>query len=264
VNPTSPPGADPPRKKATDRGIVHADQGRRAFVLTRHPALSLEPWVEHLWEVQWELPPGQGFTQKVLSFPNLHLVWETEGGAPSRAWVYGVPRRPYERTLRDGGRALGVRFRPGGWSAFAEGAAAGWTGRTVPAAELWAGADGAGTSPESVRVFLESLARPVTPEASEADQLVALVRDSPGLRRVEELAQAAGLSVRSLQRLFHRMVGVSPKWVIRRFRLQEAALVLEQDPKADLGLLAHRLGYFDQAHFARDFKSVLGVPPGRY
>lgn len=261
---TSPLGPVSSWKNTTDRGIVHAEAARKAFELTVHPAQELEPWVEHLWELRWSLPPGQAHTQRVLSFPNMHLVWEREGDEPVKVVFYGVPRGPYQRTLTGHGRVIGVRFRPGGWAGFVPGLATDWTGREVRAREFWPEIDGVPAEAGTIRSALGARALLPDPEAVEADRLVSLIRDTPGLLRVEDVAAAGGRTVRSLQRLFARWVGVSPKWVIGRFRLQEAASLLEAQPGTDLGALAHRLGYYDQAHFVKDFKAVLGVPPGRY
>jgi AraC-like DNA-binding protein len=65
---------------------------------------------------------------------------------------------------------------------------------------------------------------------------------------------------RGLQRLFREYVGVSPKWVIQRYRLFEAAERLSAG-EVDDAQLARELGYFDQAHFIRDFKAVVGRSP---
>ncbi len=70
--------------------------------------------------------------------------------------------------------------------------------------------------------------------------------------------------MRALQRLFSRYVGVSPKWVIRRFRLQEAAEQLTRGNIVDWSRLALDLGYFDQAHFINDFRSLIGMSPTEY
>jgi AraC-like DNA-binding protein len=56
-------------------------------------------------------------------------------------------------------------------------------------------------------------------------------------------------------------VGVSPKWVIRRYRLQEAAEQLKGRRPPTLAALAASLGYADQPHFARDFKLTVGQTP---
>jgi AraC-like DNA-binding protein len=72
------------------------------------------------------------------------------------------------------------------------------------------------------------------------------------------------MSVRSLQQLFSEYVGVSPKWVIRRFRLHEAADRLANGEALDLAALALSLGYFDQSHFSSDFRKLVGQSPARY
>ncbi|WP_339329315.1 helix-turn-helix domain-containing protein [Cohnella caldifontis] len=64
--------------------------------------------------------------------------------------------------------------------------------------------------------------------------------------------------------MFSRYVGVSPKWVIRRFRLQEAAELIDKDGASDWAALSAKLGYYDQAHFIKDFKAVTGRSPEAY
>jgi AraC-like DNA-binding protein len=72
------------------------------------------------------------------------------------------------------------------------------------------------------------------------------------------------LTTRTLQRLFATYVGVSPKWVIQRYRLHEAAEQLAADPSINQASLAAELGYSDQAHFVRDFKRIVGMTPAAY
>ncbi len=64
--------------------------------------------------------------------------------------------------------------------------------------------------------------------------------------------------------MFNRYVGVSPKWVIRRYRLHEAADRLANGEAVDWPNIALDLGYFDQAHFVKDFKAIVGTPPAKY
>jgi AraC-like DNA-binding protein len=81
---------------------------------------------------------------------------------------------------------------------------------------------------------------------------------------VDAVAAAAGLSVRTLQRLFAEHVGVSPKTVIRRYRIYEAAERARAGERVDWATLAPELGYSDQAHLVRDFTAAFGMPPERY
>jgi AraC-like DNA-binding protein len=72
------------------------------------------------------------------------------------------------------------------------------------------------------------------------------------------------MNERSLQRLTARRIGLSPKWLVQRRRLHEAAELLRAGDPPDLAQLALQLGYVDQAHFGRDFRTVTGLTPGRF
>nr|WP_239523257.1 helix-turn-helix transcriptional regulator [Geodermatophilus normandii] len=84
------------------------------------------------------------------------------------------------------------------------------------------------------------------------------------LVRVDQVAALAGTSTRSLQRLFAGYVGVNPKAVLARYRLQDAAAAIDGGEVTDLAGLAASLGWFDQSHFSREFRSVVGVTPSAY
>ena len=64
--------------------------------------------------------------------------------------------------------------------------------------------------------------------------------------------------------IFSRYVGVGPKWVIRRYRLHEAAARVAEGGRVDWPALALDLGYVDQAHFIKDFKAIVGRAPAAY
>ena len=87
--------------------------------------------------------------------------------------------------------------------------------------------------------------------------------EDPSITRVEHLCAHAGYSKRTLQRLFREYVGVTPKWVLDRIRLHEAAERMA-DGDADWASMALDLGYFDQAHFIKAFKAVVGRSPAVY
>ena len=94
--------------------------------------------------------------------------------------------------------------------------------------------------------------------------LVERMRHDDRLHRVDQVMALAPWSARTTQRLFRRYVGVPVKWVLCRYRLQQAALEIESRPGVDFADLAVRLGWYDQAHFINDFRSMLGVTPGEY
>jgi AraC-like DNA-binding protein len=77
---------------------------------------------------------------------------------------------------------------------------------------------------------------------------------------VEQIVALSGMNQWALQRFFREYVGVGPKWVLQRYRLLEAAERLPAG-ETDRARAAHELGYFDQAHFIRDFKAIVGRSP---
>lgn len=122
------------------------------------------------------------------------------------------------------------------------------------------------TAQEEARDAVENALRPRLPVDAEGElvnAIVELVETSPDLLRVDDLCERFDLAERTLQRLLHKRIGLSPKWLIRRRRLQEGADRL-RDSDADLSTVAAELGYADQAHFTRDFRMATGLTPGQF
>ncbi|MNC46377.1 transcriptional activator FtrA [compost metagenome] len=94
--------------------------------------------------------------------------------------------------------------------------------------------------------------------------IVDMIKNNPHITRVNRLANEITTNPRTLQRLFHRYIGLGPKWVIQRYRLHEAAEQMDQGVHLDWVNLAQELGYFDQAHFIKDFKAIVGKSPVGY
>jgi AraC-like DNA-binding protein len=246
------------------RGILDPDAARRHFRLTRQPpSADLAAWVERHWIVEWDL--REPFTQELISHPCVNLVFEERV-----ALIHGVVTGRGAKTISGRGKAVGVKFRPGGFHPFLPVPAHTLTDTALTLEEAF------GASPHAellaaredraqiavVERFLRGLRPGPDPQAAEVARLFGRILADPSLTRVEQLAAAAGRSPRSLQRLFREYVGVTPKWVLQRLRLHEAAeRMLEGGDWAGLAL---ELGYFDQAHFIHDFKAVTGRSPGEY
>jgi AraC-like DNA-binding protein len=99
---------------------------------------------------------------------------------------------------------------------------------------------------------------------TEINRIVDYIIAHPEVTRVDDIMNCLNLNKRTLQRLFHQYVGVSPKWVIQRYRLHEVAERLADDKAVDCTEMALDLGYFDQAHFIKDFKAIVGWTPAEY
>ena len=94
-----------------------------------------------------------------------------------------------------------------------------------------------------------------TEAANTLNQAGRVILASGGRVRVEDLAYRVGWSRRKLERQFARHVGLSPKALCRVARLQELVTRLGTQPLAHLAL---DLGFADQAHLSRDFRSLAG------
>jgi AraC-like DNA-binding protein len=253
------------------RGVLHLRSGRRRFEVTRsRPSPALAELVEHYWTVSWDLRGHEPHTQHTLPHPSVHLVAERD-----RSGVMGVSTGRFTRQLEGQGRAFGIRFRPAGFHPFLGAPVAALTDRRVAVAEVFGpagdrlvaellAAAGQARLVTAAEAFL--LARPPGPDANVArvNRVVDQIMADRDIARVADVTDRTGIGTRRLQRLFATYVGVPPKWVIRRARLHEAVERLDRGDDLDLAFLARELGYFDQAHFARDFRAAVGRPPTAY
>ena len=262
--------------ESDSRGILHPGRFSQAVRLTRFPpTAALAGLIDRFWVVEWDLPVGEPHRQEVLAHPcaNLSMGWR-EG-----TWLAGVTTRVVERELSGSGWNVAAMTTPGGLGAFLAGPAAALTDRYVPLTDhLDAPADlrprcfepngEARPVPERVAILGKALEQAVVTErvaaAREVAQIAGHAERDRNLRTTKDLAAVAGYGIRTLQRMFADFVGVPPAWVLRRYRLIDAAEAVRDGQKVDWADLAGELGYADQSHLVRDFRSALGVTPAAY
>jgi AraC-like DNA-binding protein len=252
---------------ASTRGILRPHEGRRHFRLTRDlPSPDLATWVDRHWMVEWDLE--RPYTQELLAHPTINLAVE-----PAFAGVYGIRTGRDRKTIDGTGRVVGVKFRPGAFQPFFGGSVHRLTNRVVEVATVFgpagdALADAVRAQVDEPFAVMEDFLRDRLPAPDpNLDVLAAICRtmlEDPAVVRVGELAARHAMSPRTLQRLFRRYVGVSPKWVLQRYRLHEAAERIAEGLDGGWAATALELGYVDQAHFIRDFKALVGATPARY
>ena len=229
------------------------------------PSEALAPFVQQFWSAQWAIAAGERRLQPILPFPCANLV--VSGGC---ATLIGVMTRATVQQLEGVGCAFGAKLQPGALRAFGMEKPSALRNRSAAAATLLHGAVAdwpAGDMEACVRAVetcLLSQQPKHDPVSSKADEIVRVAQADRDIVAVSQLADAFSLSVRSIQDICNRAIGVSPKWLIRCFRLQDALARLETEADMSLAALAQDLGYFDQAHFTRDFKRITGVSPSRY
>lgn len=273
------------------RGIVDPAAMLRVVDFERYPAgEALDGLVEWFWSVAWDLPGGTVHDQQVIGHPagNISVGSIDDAGVPldpPEGRVYGVMTGVTHRHLVGRGWTVAARTCVGGLGALLGRPARQAANRQLTLTEGLPDLDGDAvvaaltdvddnaTRTERLRDALGAVVERRDPAVvAEARQVVELARQVEHDRtvcRVEQLASRAGLSVRSLQRMFDVHVGASPSFVIRRWRILEAAEVARRGADrsgqwSGWAEVAASLGYADQAHLVRDFRRHLGVPPTVY
>jgi AraC-like DNA-binding protein len=236
-----------------------------------HPSPDLDPYVEHYWAVEWDLRGQSPERVETLPHPSVHMIFERDG----RSRIRGAARAKFSGLLEDKGGVFAVKFTPGGFYPFVGVPVSRFSDTTAPLHDVF-GAEGEdldrqvlAESADLSRIsVIEDFLRTRQPEPDEnvplVTEIVYAVAKERGILKVQDLVERYGLNKRPLQRLFAKYVGVSPKWVIQRYRLHEAAEQLGAGGAVSQADLALHLGYSDQAHFVRDFKAMVGVSPVAY
>jgi AraC-like DNA-binding protein len=87
---------------------------------------------------------------------------------------------------------------------------------------------------------------------------------APGMTTVRDVAQAAGLSERRFSQVFRESVGLSPKVWCRVQRFQRAVRHLHAGRDLPWAELALNCGFYDQSHFANEFRAFSGIDASTY
>ncbi len=258
------------QETSAPRGILHSAPVNDFGTFARYTPSTeqLRFFVEHYWSIQWSVPEPQ--QRENLPHPSIHLVVER-----NRSGVFGVVSRKFIRTLEGTGWVFGIKFKPGAFRPLFGASVAELTDTIMPLHELF-GPDG--TAYEEMMLSLTNDGEKVAcaeqflaARLPEPDDQIALINciveevmKNKQIMKVEDISERFNIGVRTLQRLFNDYVGVPPKWIIKRYRLFEAVDAVNSGPDADWTQMALQLGYFDQAHFIKDFKQMIGRSPGEY
>lgn len=251
------------------------DANDRSFTIYRYePDPAVRQWLRVFWIPVWEVPEGESREQRILTYPLCLLSISAE-----YARLIGPRTTAARVTLSGSGWTFGVMLRPGAGRTLLGRDVSTLANRHLDLADVPLLADLVPGVRELMRehpavpevhVAVQQLVEerftllgPDTREAALANRVAARVEEDPGIVSVASLADAVGLNERTLQRLCGRFLGVTPQWLIRQRRLQDAGQELRSGCGSLSGIAAG-LGYSDQAHFSRDFRRATGWTPGEF
>jgi len=281
----------------SSRGVFHLHNSEKNYHLEQfQPNLKLQPFVEQFWHVKWNLRPHQVHTQKNLPQANMHFTFEG-----NQALVYGPVTSSFTRTLAGDGNIFGIKFHVGAFFPIIKRSTSDFTDRVINLSELFENEAVEETTAalsfapnlslssklsseksivEKIKIaehflqellfghtspFLISDIEQTSKQIMQVRNIVKLIDSNHTITKVAQLADHTGLSERTLQRLFKSHVGLSPKWLIRKYRIHELLDRLETNIQAiDWQQIILDLDYVDQAHLINDFKSFIGCSPQQY
>lgn len=269
------PDSTPSRRDLVERAHLK-DPRDASHVMYRYvPSRELAGLLRRFWVPVWSLPPGQEAPQMVLQYPVCLVVISHD-----YARFYGVVSGLSTTTLTGEGWAIGVMLAPAAGYLLA-GSVDAFTDRYVDLpAVLGTDTEGLVTrvrammadDPHDVAAHRTAVAAvegalrrflPIDVEGELVNAVVADIEDDPAVLHVGQVCDRFSLSERALQRLVRRRLGLTPKWLIQRRRLQEAAERLRSGSSTQAEIAA-ALGYADQPHLIRDFARVTGMTPGHF
>ena len=174
-------------------------------------------------------------------------------GAQPETFVAGLNDRPVRFEISGDARFAAIRLWPWAWPLIGEVTIVGLRNGWRPARELVA-ADVASALPDVEAAERLLMARKGRLPLGLAAMGERLARS----RTVGEMRDATGLGPRTLQRWFAARVGISPRQYLRLLRFQDAFAGLGAEARLADQAAVH--GFADQAHMAREFKTMAGMP----
>lgn len=98
----------------------------------------------------------------------------------------------------------------------------------------------------------------------EIDRAVKLIRYTKGQHSVEKISKISNINYKQLERGFLSTIGTTPKIFSRNSRFLHLCHHLKEYENKSMTELTYELGYYDQAHFIKDFKAFSGLTPKEY
>ena len=244
------------------------------------PAADLARYVDNFWFMRGRGPAAMPDGHRILPDGSMEFVFQLgdpfferrpDGRWRKQPHLLLVGQMERRTDIKPSGviHTAGIHFHPAGVSAFVAGDLGRFVNRIVPLA-LALGGDLAAVAarlrtartPERrvaiLEDFLRIRRRPHDEAMADASRRLLEATDAVD---IEAMAREFGLSDRQFRRRFEAAVGLGPKRFARIVRFQRVfEQRLEHDARA-WSEVALDCGYYDQAHFNRDFRAFAGVRP---
>lgn len=209
---------------------------------------------------------------------NPKFIYDNSSAKPiqecSDVWFSGV-LKDYITISSNHEEMMVLVFKPGAGFPLIHKSAAHFSNKVVPAEEIFGSA---------ILELHSELKQPTVPEVKfskieswlqgqlkEDDFYTGIIQyairaieNTPSNINITALARKSGYSQKQFIALFKKYVGITPKQFHRIIRFNEILAAVENKEKISWTIIASDCGYFDQAHFIKDFQSFSGLNPKQY
>lgn len=252
------------------KGVINLSTSEQHYVLERkYPCDALVQSIEQYWFVYWDLRDKPPHIQRNLPDPCVNLFFDQSG-----AKLLGPVTKSYSYKLSEQGHIVGIKFKPAGFRCFASPPMTCFANKYTDLDTVFSNWDSSlvtkmqsvNSLEEAVTVlepFLIAQNNGIDDKTRLANEIIEYIKSPLNATQVKQVATHFKMSVRTLQRLFESHIGVSAKWIIRKYRLHDV-LDHAENNELDWLTLSLALGYTDQSHFIKDFKELIGVTPRNY
>jgi AraC-like DNA-binding protein len=236
---------------------------------------SLEAPAQSIVEKQRIVPDG--CMEMIFHYGDLYKQFLEDGSSITqpRCFVFGQITFPLEIMPTGVSGIIAARFQPDGFIPFSSYPVQQMENKGVPLAILFGDEASmletnvlnATSNDKRIHFITEFLlARLQTSEATGriTKASIATLLQSNGQINVDELAGHLQINRRQLERKFSSAIGLSPKQLSKVIRLQATLKAMQQKQYTSLTSLAYENGYYDQAHFIKDFKEFTGISPRQF
>ncbi|MCI0536357.1 MAG: helix-turn-helix domain-containing protein [Verrucomicrobiales bacterium] len=192
-----------------------------------------------------------------------------------RSWISGAHSQFIVIQAAENSSMMGIHFKPGGAHPFfgfpmtelkdaVVELDAVWGSRSIDLRDQLIEAPSPAEKFRILEKFLLAQARKPLQRAPAIRFALQQFRKAPEMRTIQGLAGSLGFSHRHLICEFGKWVGLTPKLFCRIRRFQQVLECIEQRRDIEWADVACGCGYYDQAHFIRDFQAFSGLNPSGY
>lgn len=247
------------------------------------PSAALAPFVKCFWSLESDEEAHErerifpdGSIELILHYRDLFRKYDEAGNfvVQPKSFFHGQLKRYFELQATGKIGIFSVRFHPAGLRPFVPFSIDDITDDTVPTSAAWGEKAAqletdllaAQTTDQRIALMETFLLGQLKREQVDSivEKSVERIIEQSGITSVDEIAQQQTIGKRALERRFQQSVGLSPKLFARIIRFNYALQLIEKRDFSNFTTVAYEGGFYDQAHFIKDFQDLTGLNPKQY